>query len=265
MARSIIARVKKSPETDSGFTLSRFEEALERGHLLLQRESGERTKTSFAPSNIGYRGGPGICQRYWHYAFSGTHFDESVDSVSIAMMSNGRVSHERIQEAMKKAGIVVEIEKEMLYEDPPIKGYADAILEIDGETVVCEIKTCSAQAFQYRLSTGKPAIYHLYQILIYMMIEGVDKGVLLYEDRDSLRVCPILVRKTDQSDKILNDALDWMRAVYSDWKDGKSLTTRIGKTKRSPICKNCPVFDTCWSPFEPVGDRESLPFPEVKL
>ena len=50
------------------FGIGEFNELLEK---TLEREGGERTKESFAPSNLGYSG---TCPRYWYYAFNGVEF-----------------------------------------------------------------------------------------------------------------------------------------------------------------------------------------------
>lgn len=260
--RSLVARLKKAPEPTRGFSLEKLEDALERGHLALSRGGDEKKKTSFAPSSIGF--GHATCQRYWHIAFTGAYFKDTADPVGIAMMMTGSASHDRIQQALEKVGVVKEVEKEMLWDDPPIRGFADLILEIDGEKVVGEIKTTGSDAFNYRQASNKPAIYHLYQILIYMMIEEVDKGVLLYEDRGTLQVLPILIKMNPRTRKILEDALQWMRDVYAHWQDGGEMPKRPW-TRRNKACKTCPVFDACWDIDAPIGVESVGPMPEVKL
>lgn len=260
--RGLVARMKKSPEPKVGFTLDKLEKYIEEGHIALSRGGDDKKKTTFAPSSIGF--GHATCDRYWHIAFTGAYFDDTADSVGIAMMMTGSASHERIQSALEKTGIVVETEREMKWDSPPIRGYADLILEIDGEKVVAEIKTTGPDAFLYRQATSKPAVYHLYQILIYMMIEEVDKGVLLYENRGTLQILPIMVKMNEKNRKILEDALGWMRSVHSHWESGGEIPKRPW-TRRNKACKTCPVFDTCWDIDAPMGEPATGPMPEVKL
>lgn len=260
--RSLIARMRLAPEPKEGFTLGKLEKLIEEGHLALSRGGDDKKKTTFAPSGIGF--GHNNCDRYWHIAFTGAYFDDTSDSTGIAMMMTGTSSHERIQEALEKTGTVVQTEKEMKWDSPPIRGYADLILEVDGEKVVAEIKTTGEVAFQYRQSSNKPAIYHLYQILIYMMIENVDKGVLLYENRGTLQILPILVKMNDKNRKILEDALQWMRDVHEHWSSEGEIPKRPW-TRRNKACKTCPVFNTCWDIDAPVGVDATGPMPEVKL
>lgn len=260
--RNLVTLMKKSATLPAGFSLEKLADALEEGHMSFARGDSYRKKTSFAPSGFGY--GSSNCPRYWYIAFGGADFKETADSTGIAMMMTGSASHERIQKALDNAGVVAEEEKEMLWEDPPIRGFADLILEIDGERVVAEIKTAGPDVFLYRKSTGKPAVYHLYQILLYMMIEGTDKGVLLYEDRGNLNILPIMITMNKRNERILNDALDWMRSVRAHWEEGKEIPKRPW-TKRNKACKSCPVFDTCWDFDAEIGTDEIGPLPEVKL
>lgn len=259
--RSIIAAIKVKPRSNStGFTVEKLEAALEKGYLLSARESKFTTKKSFAPSSIGYE--KGTCPRYWHIAFSGADFIESPEAFGVAVMGAGTASHDRIQKALEKAGVVVELEAKAELQDPPVFGYIDLILEIDGEKVVGEIKTTGADIFRYRMTSHKPAPYHLYQILLYMRITGLDKGFLMYEDRDSLQICVMEISMDEKNAKVLDDALDWMRTVYNNWKDGGEIAAAPW-TKRNKACRHCPVFNDCWDEEKYPKGEKTIPAMEV--
>lgn len=254
MGRSIVASIKTKPAYKrDGFTAEKLEEALERGYMLSAREPGEKTKKSFAPSSIGYQ--HGTCPRYWHIAFGGAYFGESADSVGIASMATGVTSHERIQSALEKAGVVVSLEEKAVLEDPPVFGYIDLILEIDGEKVVGEIKTTGTDIWRYRASTGKPAVYHMYQILLYMHITKLDHGFLMYEDRDTFQICTIEIKMDEKNTKVIEDALAWMRSVRKNWEDGGEIP-KAPWTRRNKACRFCPVFEACWEKDLPVGSKD---------
>ena len=110
------------------------------GKSYLQGKNGTdfKTKKTFSPSTVGY--GYGTCARYWNLAFTGTEFKDSFNAQGMAAMNAGTQAHERIQGAMQKAGLVKELEREIKSVNPPIRGFADIIMEIDGEEVVGEIK-----------------------------------------------------------------------------------------------------------------------------
>ena len=266
--RSIVASIKTKPKrTSEGFTVEKLEQSLEKGYLLMAREPGFKTKKSFAPSSIGYQ--HATCPRYWHIAFTGAHFAEHADAVGVAVMSSGTSAHERIQTALEKAGIVIPVtekptrhsdakgkpEHEAKLEDPPVFGYIDLLLDVDGEKVVGEIKTTGGDIFRYRSTSNKPAPYHMYQILLYMHITKIDRGFVMYEDRDTLQICVIEVLMDETNRKVIDDALDWMRKVRKNWEDEGEIP-KAPWTQRNKSCKTCPVFETCWNSDLPVGSKE---------
>lgn len=241
------ARTQKPKE---GFSVAKLEKALQSGYLLMGRESQHRKKKSFAPSSIGYQ--HGTCPRYWHIAFSGAHFEEKAEAWNIAVMGSGTDAHERIQTALEKSGTLEGKEVSLENDSPPIFGYIDVILNVDGERVVGEIKTTGADAFRYRSTTGRPAPAHLYQILIYMKLMELDTGFIMYEDRDSLQVAVVEVSMDDVHKEMVDDAFEWMEAVYNNWNSGGEIP-KAPWTKRNKACRGCPVFDACWDGKLPVG------------
>lgn len=254
MGRSIVSSMKTAVNRpDKGFTPKKLEEALEKGYLLTAREPGFKTKKSFAPSSIGYQ--HGTCPRYWHIAFDGAYFDDTPDPVGVAVMASGTAAHERIQGALEKSGVVKSLEEKAILEDPPIFGYIDLILTFDDEDVVGEIKTTGGDIFRYRASTSKPAAYHLYQILLYMHIKKLDKGFLLYEDRDTLNIAVIKVNMDEENTKRIEDALEWLRKVRKNWENGGEIP-KAPWTRRNKSCRMCPIFDECWEKDRPVGSPE---------
>jgi CRISPR/Cas system-associated exonuclease Cas4 (RecB family) len=247
IVKTLNARTQKSKK---GFSVAKLEKALQDGYLLMGRESQHRQKKSFAPSSIGYQ--HGTCPRYWHIAFSGAHFEEKAEAWNVSVMGSGTAAHERIQTALKKSGILESKELEIKSDNPPIFGYIDVVLNIDGERVVGEIKTTGADAFRYRATTGRPAPAHLYQILIYMKLMELDTGFLLYEDRDSLQVAVIVVSMDEVHKEMVDDTFNWMEAVYNNWKAGGEIP-KAPWTRRNKACRGCPVFDACWEKKLPVG------------
>lgn len=254
MGRSIVSSMKTAPSRDKpGFTVKKLEEALERGYILSSRPPGFKTKKSFAPSSIGYQ--HGTCPRYWHLAFSGVYFDDTPDAVGSAVMASGTAAHERIQKALEAAEVVKSLEEKAELSDPPVFGYIDLILDIDGQEVVGEIKTTGTDIFRYRASSGKPAAYHLYQVLLYMHIKNLDEGFLMYEDRDSLSVTIIRVKMNAENKKRIEDALEWMRKVRKNWEAGGEIP-HAPWTARNKACRMCPIRKACWDEGLPEGSKE---------
>jgi CRISPR/Cas system-associated exonuclease Cas4 (RecB family) len=205
-------------------------------------------KQSFAPSSIGYDGN-GRCPRYWYMAFEGKYKgDDTSDLMGMATMVNGRFSGQRIAEVFEKAGTLVAAEVEAKLVDPPVRGYIDVLVRLEsGEVAVGEIKTTRDGIFMHRKTTMKPLPYHLYQILIYMKATGKKNGFLMYENRDDLTFLIIPVAMDENNEKILEEALEWMRKVRKNWEaEGDTLPKRPF-TKSSKQCKYCPLKRACWN------------------
>lgn len=234
-----------------GINAKVIEDLVEKGYMAHVREAKVTKKETFAPSSIGYDGNA-RCPRYWYMAFEGKYvFEETTDAMGMATMMNGRYAGERFGEVFEKSGSLVALEAEMIMADPPIRGYIDALVRIENEegeseVVVAEFKTTKDAIFTIRQNTMKPLAYHLYQILIYMKATGKKNGFLFYENRDDLSFLVIPVTMSERNEKILEDALEWLREVRANWEaEGDTLPTRPF-TKSSKQCKYCPVKRECW-------------------
>ena len=207
-------------------------------------------KTTFSPSTVGY--GHGRCPRYWFIAFNGAVFQKFADPKSIANMMNGTLAHERIGELFERSNLdIVEIEQELITEDPPVRGFIDVIVDRAGENIVGEFKTTRSVIFMHRRAKMQPAGYHIIQVLLYLWGTGAEMGFVLYENKDTHEMLIIPVKKADYQEE-LDELLDWMRMVYKNYEDD-TLPTRPFNSKRSKECKKCPVREACW---ESLGEGE---------
>jgi CRISPR/Cas system-associated exonuclease Cas4 (RecB family) len=200
-------------------------------------------KKTFAPSTIAYSHGE--CPRYWYLAFEGADFVDNADAYGGANMTAGTKSHERIQQAMGDAGILIDSEFKVTYSDPPIFGFGDVILDWAGEELLGEIKTMPNEGFEYRKAAGKPKTGHLIQLLIYMKILNKTKAVLIYENKNNhdLLILPVEITPGGYAVKWVNGAFDWMKNVRKAWED-KTLPEKNYRSN-SKICKTCPLRATC--------------------
>jgi CRISPR/Cas system-associated exonuclease Cas4 (RecB family) len=201
------------------------------------------TKKTFAPSTIAFSHGE--CPRYWYLAFEGADFVDNADAYGGANMTAGTKSHERIQQAMLDAGILKDSEFKVTYNDPPIFGFGDVILDWEGEDLLGEIKTMPSEGFEYRKAAGRPKTGHLIQLLIYMKILNKTRAVLIYENKNNhdLLILPVEVTPGGYAVQWVNQAFEWMRTVRKSWED-KTLPEKNYRSN-SKICKTCPLRATC--------------------
>jgi CRISPR/Cas system-associated exonuclease Cas4 (RecB family) len=246
MVKNLLQEViGNSRKNESSQDMDRLIEKIQSGYIA-NRGPRHQQKKTFAPSTIAY--GHGECARYWYLAFEGGEFEDYADPFAGANMTNGTKSHERIQQAMQDAGILVDSEFKITYEDPPIFGYGDVILDWNGEELLGEIKTAMAEGFEYRKKSRKAKSGHLIQILIYMKILKKSRGILIYENKNNHELLAIPVEVNDYYIKWVNDAFDWMREVRKAWEEKK--LPKKNYRSNSRICKTCPLAKVCASSGE---------------
>jgi CRISPR/Cas system-associated exonuclease Cas4 (RecB family) len=257
MTKNLIKQMmKKADEKSHILDSSALIEKINSGYIAKQQPKFTKKKT-FAPSSLVY--GHGECPRYWYFAFEGNIFESYNDAYDVANMNAGTMSHDRIQQAMLDSGVAKKFLDEKYFEetgkekdttefkvthsDPPIFGWGDAMLEIENEEVVGEIKTMKSESFEYFKNKGEPADYHVKQLIIYMKILGKAKGILIYENKNNHDLLVFPIEVTEQYKNWINTTFDWMRVVYKSWKD-KNLPQKNYRSN-SKICKGCPVKAAC--------------------
>jgi CRISPR/Cas system-associated exonuclease Cas4 (RecB family) len=250
MGRDIIANLKFNKPQDGGFDPNEFAKMMEEAYLSEKRPDAFTQKKTFSPSTVGY--GSGNCPRYWFYAFSGAEFENNTDAMGVANMDNGSYMHDRIQKIISKTKVFKEHEVEITHDDPPIRGFADTIIEWNGKEVVAEIKSAKDEVFLIRQAEMKPLPYHLVQLLTYMKIRNDEQGFFYYENKNDQTFLIIPVNMNKRNEEIINFVFDWERKVYAAYKD--NLLPERAYTKSNWICKSCPVKKICWEDKKNVGD-----------
>lgn len=227
-----------------------------------EKTDEEKKKKSFAPSKIVY--GSGRCARYWYYAFDGTHFKDTIRGRNKRLMEAGIDRHERIQNKLKEIGVATDddIEIKLEIEDPPIFGFVDGVVDYESFKWVLEIKTVDTAKFAARKVSGKPVSYHVIQVLIYMHILDIDRGFIVYEDRNTLDLYVIPIEMKNRYRQHIEKLFGWMRRVRNVVVDEHTLPMRSFK-EDSMECKYCPVSDVCWSDAE--GEVKIPRAPNLKV
>ena len=250
MAKSLLQQVMIKPAKNNiNIDLQSIIDKIESGYMVGKVDKYQKKKT-FAPSALSY--GSGECPRYWYLAFEGGTFQNTDTPYSVANMSNGSLSHGRIQEALLKSGIAKKFvddngnettEVKLVSSDPPIYGFADGIIEWEGEDIVVEIKTMKDESFEFRKKKNTGANYHLIQLLIYMKILKIGKGMLIYENKNTheLLILPVIVN--DYYRQWIDNAFNWMREVRQAW-ENKTIPKKNYRNN-SKVCKSCPLQKDC--------------------
>jgi len=240
--KNLLGKVMTEGQEDRFSAGKEMIEMIESGYLK-ERGTKFRKKKTFSPSTLVW--GNGSCARYWYYAFNGADFTDDADAYAVANMGNGTLSHGRIQKAMLDSGFMKEDEVKVFNDDPPIFGFADGLVVWEDQDIVIEIKTMRDEAFQFRKQSRKPPTYHVEQLLYYMKIMKMSRGLLVYENKNSHELMIIPIDINDDYIAWINESFDWMREVRKAWEDDKK-PERNYRTN-SKVCKGCPVKDMCFS------------------
>lgn len=241
--------VDKAPEKAPGLPIHKMIDKIESGYLVDTKPKYSQKK-SFSPSKLVWN--EGECARYWYLAFDGAEFIDDRDAFSAANMQNGIYGHERLEKAMLDSGVMLENEVKIISDDPPIFGFADGILEWDGEKIVAEIKTMRNESFEYRKKTNKAPAYHLEQLIVYMKVLKIAKGVLIYENKNNHELHIIPIEVNDEYREWVDSTFAWMKEVRQAWEDRKLPVKKY--RSNSKVCKACPLRETCDAAGE--GDIE---------
>lgn len=243
------------------FETERFSAMLEQAAKDHSRKSEFIKKKSFAPSGLGY--GSGTCPRYWYYAFNGAFFNyDDTSAVDIQNMNNGTAAGERIATLLDNAGILIEAERPVRHEDPPIGGYIDAVVTWQDEEMIAEVKTTRDQTWQYRFNNMQVPGYQMIQLLLYMYVEKKNKGFFIVENKNDHGWLIVPVMMTEENKQFVEQTLEWMRNVHKNAVEDNLLPKRPFSPK-SKQCKSCPVWDTCWEGYKRGSVNGSDPNPGV--
>jgi len=241
MAKNLLrAMIKASNRTPGRINTQEVIEKIESGYLVNDRDTF-KTKKSFSPSTLVY--GHGACPRYWYLAFHGAEFNDVVTPHQVANMRNGSLAHERIQQAIADAGILVTKEKKIVHSDPPIFGYCDAEILWNDAIVPCEIKTTNDMSFVKRKESATALSYHIAQLLMYMHIEDHDMGLIIYENKNTHDLYVLPVEMNQHYRDWISYLFGWCRDVKAA-SDQDMLPNKLYRSN-SKVCKTCPIAATC--------------------
>lgn len=208
---------------------------------LSEARVGYVKKQTFSPSTLVF--GQGACPVYWWYAFEGGEWRRTNSAKDIATMSYGTNRHGVLQQAFESFPEFVQNELEVLHDDPPIRGFCDVVLERDGHRILGEIKTTRHESWLKRQISGPPK-YNLMQLAVYMYVEQVQSGFMLYESANTKQLLIFPVELDDALKSDVEQMFDWMRTTRAAWEQQTKPARPFVTPSRE--CKSCPVSKQCW-------------------
>lgn len=210
--------------------------------LIKHIQNGLKFKEHRKMRNRLYCGDASYCPRK-SVLFATTEGENTSNAAGQFYMETGTTVHRLIQKAFERSKILVEAERRvnLLYEGIELRGMVDAIVEVDGERKIVEIKTCGALP-------GKPKREHLHQALTYALVTGIHKIVILYMSRSVASFDGRLTAVEFEYD-VTNEQIDMIAEMLA--------TSFVGAAKKSVPqipphirsqhdCGFCPFQHLCW-------------------
>lgn len=181
------------------------------------------------------------CERYWYYLFQGVEVKTSFSPQTHRIFDNGHSVHERLYSYFREMGVLVAEEIAVSYDNPPIEGTADGIINIDGNKLI-ELKSISNEGFHYRKLYKKPKDEHYRQAQIYMRCLDLNSGFVIYENKNNQEILPIYIERDDVFiDKLFKKYVK----IYDNYLR-KEIPIQPYK-QSSAHCQNCDLAEKCWS------------------
>ena len=179
-----------------------IESAFDDYDLTQQRSPYKRTH--FSPSQAH------LCPRALYYYMMG-YDQDPINSQSLRRMGVGTVFHEFIEKKLIETGLMVSSEQEITYEDPPIRGFYDAIIKrpTDEKEILLELKSM-AEPKNPKYAQYLPRQEHLVQWNLYSLMTGIDEGIIFYINKNNQEY---IICETERNDSIIDTTLEKFRQV----------------------------------------------------
>ena len=181
------------------------------------------------------------CTRYWYYLFNGVEVTPSFSPQTYRIFDNGHAVHERIYGYLRNMGILEAEEIPVRYDDPPITGTADGIINFNGRKLI-ELKSISSEGFEYRKIYKKPKDDHIRQAQIYMRCLDLDQAFVIYENKNNQTILPILI---DKDDAFIDKLFIKYKKFYKNFVEDTIPDQPYKITSKN--CSSCDLFSHCWN------------------
>lgn len=229
-----------------------------------REKKGKADVILFSPYLIGK------CSRHAAYKLLG--YPDEPDARTLKIAENGDAMHERYQRLLSSMGYLIYPEYKIKDEELHVYGRTDGLMVINDELVLLELKSCGIYDFQQMASTGQPRSDYADQLMLYMHLTGVKKGIILVEciiteRKGHIKMAPPREDEFYASDFLLEFHLKYNQE-HADRvvRKVKRILELIEKgilperefSKDSFDCRYCPFHDYCWLGAELTEEEKAL-------
>lgn len=178
----------------------------------------------------------GKCPRAVFFKFKNAP-KEPVDARIMRIFEHGEHVHRNIFNILYRLKIGVTIEVPIPSQEI-ISGRADAILCVNNENYVLDIKSMNSMIFR---NLAQPKEENVYQIQLYLHFFNIKKGILLYIDKDQQEIKEFFV---DYDEALVKSLLDKFYSLKANIEAG-SVPARLADYPRNWQCNYCQYRDVC--------------------
>ena len=192
----------------------------------------------------------GKCSRQVFFKFKNAP-REKLDARLLRIFEHGEYLHRNLINILIRLGKVVAAEISI----PPqeiVSGRADAILSLDGELYVLDIKSMNSMVFR---ALKEPKQENIYQLQLYLHYFNIKKGILLYVDKDQQELKEFIIGGDEKLVKTLLDNFKNLKQKI----DIDVLPVVLSDYPFNWQCSYCPFRQIC-----DMAGREEIPWQEFK-
>jgi CRISPR/Cas system-associated exonuclease Cas4 (RecB family) len=194
----------------------------------------------------------GKCPRATFFKFKKAPRKEMEPRI-LRMFDHGDYIHQLIMKALFGIRKIHVVASEVNM--PPqemISGRADAILSIDNELYVLDIKSMNSMIFR---SLTQPKEENVYQIQLYLHYFQIKKGILLYVDKDQQELKEFIIEYDPElCEKLLTDFKELKSKIELD-----VIPSALPDYPNNWQCSYCPFREVC-----DLAGREELSWNDFK-
>ena len=154
------------------------------------------------------------------------------------IFSMGDSVHLRWQTILTLVGVLEKAEVPVENKKYDLIGHCDGILNINGERMALEIKSINSMGFS-RLT--EPKEDHVRQVSIYMDCLGLEKGIILYENKDRHEVKEYVIKKSKKVVREYKQVIDRVKIAINENVPPK----KESPTPNSTACRWCNYTHIC--------------------
>lgn len=208
-----------------------LKELIDQFYLDREREKKQKERIQFYISEVGK------CPRAIFFKFKKIPAEE-LEPERLRIFDHGDLIHKMVLTPLESLGLVRVSEIPI----PPqkiISGRADAIISLNGEEYVLDIKSISGRLNFTKME--KPIQEHVWQVQLYMHFFQKKKGILLYINKDTQEIKEFIF---DYDKKLAKELLDWFEKIKE--KIEKNLVPiRLVDWPNNWQCQTCQFKEIC--------------------